>query len=118
MSMFRRQAAPRRRLQWVLGRFREKGAISPETAISLRDLGLPYRFEQAMERPFISGSGIFVETNGKYYLSEQRLKVLKDQGGVSSAHERPDEMVSCEYCGALKPSTSVGCPNCSAPRRK
>jgi hypothetical protein len=50
--------------------------------MSLRDLGLPYRLEQMMDRPFISRSGIFVEVNGKYFLSEERLKALKDHVGI------------------------------------
>ena len=87
--------------------------------MSLRDLGLPYRLEQMMDRPFISRSGIFVEVNGKYFLSEERLKALKDHVGIpATGQAKVNEMVSCEYCGALMPSTSVGCPNCSAPRRK
>jgi ribosomal protein S21 len=36
------------------------------------------RFEEAMKRR-LGKSGIFVEVNGRYYLSEARLKQVKEQ---------------------------------------
>lgn len=46
--------------------------------MSTQELGLPPRFEQAMHRR-LGQSGIFVETNGKYYLNEERLKQIEEQ---------------------------------------
>jgi hypothetical protein len=74
--MFRQQA--RGRLQAVLQRFREKGATSPEKAMTVQELGLPPQFQEAMHRR-LGQTGIIVEVNGKYYLSEEKLKVFKDR---------------------------------------
>jgi len=76
--MFRGQEERRRRLQEIVERFRQKGAISPEKAMTIQELGLPPRFEEAMHRR-LGQSGIFVETNGKYYLNEERLKQIQEQ---------------------------------------
>jgi hypothetical protein len=46
--------------------------------MTLQELGLPPRFEQAMRRR-LGRLGIFVETNGKYYLNEERLKQIQEQ---------------------------------------
>jgi hypothetical protein len=46
--------------------------------MTMRELGLPPRFEEAMKRR-LGKSGIVVEANGKYYLSEERLKQVKEQ---------------------------------------
>lgn len=68
----------RRRLEELVARFREKGATSPEKAMSLQELGLPPRFEEAM-RGRLGASGIFVETEGKYYLNEARLQQIEQR---------------------------------------
>lgn len=68
----------RRRLRELIERFRQKGATSPEKAMTIQELGLPPRFEEAMHRR-LGQSGIFVEVNGKYYLSEERLKQIQEQ---------------------------------------
>ena len=68
----------RRRLVAVIGRFKEKGAISPEKAMTAEELGLGPRFKEAMQRR-LGKSGLIVEVNGKYYLSEQRLRELQDR---------------------------------------
>jgi hypothetical protein len=77
----------RRRLQEIIQKFREKGATSPEKALTIQELGLPPRFEQAMHRR-LGQTGIFVEVNGKYYLNEERLKQIQEQrargGGAGS----------------------------------
>ncbi len=77
--MFRDREAIRRRLFELVERFREKGATSPEKAMTVQELGLPPRFEEAMHRR-LGQSGIFVEVNGKYYLDEERLKQIREQG--------------------------------------
>jgi hypothetical protein len=76
--MFRDRGGIRRRLYEVIERFREKGATSPEKAMTIQELGLPPRFEEAMHRR-LGQLGIFVEVNGKYYLSEERLKQVQEQ---------------------------------------
>lgn len=65
----------------VIARFREKGATSPERAMTIEELGLPPRFEQAMHRR-LGATGIFVEVGGKYYLDEARLKQVQEQRGA------------------------------------
>ncbi len=85
--MFRDRGEIRRRLMEIVQRFREKGATSPEKAMTIQELGLPPRFEQAMHRR-LGQLGIFVEANGKYYLDEERLRQVQEQrrmaGGSSS----------------------------------
>jgi hypothetical protein len=76
--MFRNREEVRRQLQEVIERFRQKGATSPEKAMTVQELGLPPRFEEAMHRR-LGQSGIFVEVNGKYYLNEERLKQIQEQ---------------------------------------
>jgi hypothetical protein len=68
----------RRRLQGIIEKFRQKGATSPEKAMTISELELPPRFEEAMHRR-LGQSGIFVEINGKYYLNEERLKQIEEQ---------------------------------------
>jgi hypothetical protein len=76
--VFRNREEIQKRLQQVLSVFREKSAISPEKALTAQELGLPPRFEEAMHRR-LGQTGIFVEVNGKYYLSEERLKQIQEQ---------------------------------------
>ena len=76
--MFRDREGMRQRLQGIIEKFRQKGATSPEKAMTIQELGLPPRFEEAMHRR-LGQSGIFVEINGKYYLNEERLKQIEEQ---------------------------------------
>lgn len=76
--MFGDRKQIRQRLQEIIQKFREKGATTPEKAMSTQELGLPPRFEEAMHRR-LGQTGIFVETNGKYYLNEERLKQIQEQ---------------------------------------
>jgi hypothetical protein len=73
MGLFRQREEVVKRLNEVIGIFRQKGATSPEKAMTTQELGLPARFEEAMHRR-LGRLGIFVKVNGKYYLSEERLK--------------------------------------------
>jgi hypothetical protein len=61
----------------IVERFRQKGAVSPDKAMTVEELGLPPRFETAMKGR-LGRSGIFVEVNGRYYLSEERLKQTEE----------------------------------------
>jgi hypothetical protein len=76
--MFRRREEAREKIVALIQRFREKGAISPEKAMTAQELGLPSRFEDAMKRR-LGKTGIIKEVKGKYYLSEERLKEVKDK---------------------------------------
>jgi hypothetical protein len=75
--MFTKGEEIRKRLLGVIDKFREKGAVSPDKAMTAEELGLPPSFREAMKRR-LGRSGIFVEVNGKYYLSEERLKQVEE----------------------------------------
>ena len=105
--MFGDQDGVRRRLYWLIQRFRERGATSPEKAMTVQELGLPPRFEEAMHRR-LGQSGIFVEVGGKYYLNEARLKQIQEErarttsgggGGGGWSGERPPSW--SRYAGIL-----------------
>jgi hypothetical protein len=105
--MFRDREERRRRLYGIIERFRQKGATSPEKAMTIQELGLPPRFEEDMHRR-LGQSGIFVEVNGKYYLNEERLKQIQeerakarseDSGGSGWNRERPPAWF--RYAGIL-----------------
>jgi Flp pilus assembly protein TadB len=76
--MFRRREEIKKWLSEIIEKFRQKGAVSPEKAMTAEELGLPPRFQEAMQRR-LGRSGIFVEVNGKYYLNEERLKEVEEQ---------------------------------------
>ena len=76
--MYRNREEIRQRLRAIIQTFRQKGATSPEKAMTIQELGFPPRFEQAMHRR-LGQTGIFVEVNGKYYLSEERFKQFQEQ---------------------------------------
>ena len=78
MSPFPMRLIMRGRIQRLIQLFRAKGAVSPDAAMSVAELGLGPRFQMAMGRR-LGRLGIFVEINGKYYLSEERLKAIGDQ---------------------------------------
>jgi len=79
--MFGQSGGPRQRIADAVARFREKGATSPEKAMTVEELGLPPRFEEAMKRR-LGATGIFVEVGGKYYLDEARLQQVEQQRGT------------------------------------
>ena len=74
--MFERREEIEKRLYEIVERFRQKGAVSPDKAMTAEELNLPPRFEVAMKRR-LGRLGVFVEVNGKYYLSEERLKQIE-----------------------------------------
>ena len=76
--MFGRRAEVRERLLEVIEKFRQKGAVSPDKAMTIEELGLPPQFKEAMKRR-LGRLGVFVEVDGKYYLSEERLKEVKER---------------------------------------
>jgi lipoate-protein ligase A len=76
--MFRRRAEIREHLLETIEKFRKKGALSPEKAMTAEELGLPAEFKDRMKRR-LGQLGVFVEVDGKYYLSEERLKEVKEK---------------------------------------
>jgi lipoate-protein ligase A len=76
--MFRRRAEIRKHLLDTIEKFRQKGALSPEKAMTAEELGLPADFKERMKRR-LGQLRVFVEVDGKYYLSEERLKEVKDK---------------------------------------
>jgi YVTN family beta-propeller protein len=66
------------RFRRLVSVFQQKGATSPEKAMTAQELGLPPRFEEYMD----SRSGqtrIFVEINGKYYLDQKALEEMRQR---------------------------------------
>ncbi len=62
------------RMKHLAESFKELGAVSPETAKTPTELGLPPMFEMMMSMPTpMAESGAFVEKDGKYYLDEDKL---------------------------------------------
>ncbi len=101
--MFRDREIIRRRLKELVQRFREKGATTPEKAMSIEELGLPPRFEQAMHRR-LGQTRIFIEVNNKYYLDEERLKQIQEQrgkAGYGDAGEGRETPGWSRYLGVL-----------------
>ncbi len=76
--MFRRHAEIREHLLDTIEKFRQKGALSPEKAMTAEELGLPAEFKERMKRR-LGQLGVFVGVDGKYYLSEERLREVKDK---------------------------------------
>jgi hypothetical protein len=77
-NVFRRRGEIREKLLQIIEEFRKKGAARPDKAMTAEELGLPPRFEDAMKRR-LGRIGIFAEVNGKYYLSEERLKEVQER---------------------------------------
>jgi len=75
--MFRRRRVMER-ISEIIEKFRQKGALSPEKALTPEELGLPPKFEEAMKKR-LGQAGVFIEVNGKYYLSEERLRDIKEK---------------------------------------
>jgi len=78
MVMFRQRQRIMERLLEIIDKFRQKGALSPDKAMSPEELGLPPEFKEAMKKR-LGQLGVFVEVNGKHYLSEERLKEVKEK---------------------------------------
>lgn len=81
--MFERREEMKRWFYEVVARFRLKGAVSPEKAMTIEELNLPPQFETAMNK-HLGQSGVFVAINGKYYLSEEKLKQIEQPGSIES----------------------------------
>jgi DNA-binding PadR family transcriptional regulator len=76
--MFGRFAEIKEMLFEDIEKFRQNGAVSPEKAMSVEELGLSPRFKAFLRRsPRLFG--VFVRVDGKYYLSEERLRRVEEQ---------------------------------------
>ena len=60
-------------MRQIIKTFQEKGAISPETAMTAEELGLSRIFVRIMKRRK-GKTKIFVEVNGRYYLDQEALQ--------------------------------------------
>lgn len=79
--MFRRRDEIRRWLLEVIEKFRQKGAISPDKAMTVDELGLPPRFEEAMKKR-LGRLGIFVEVNDdRSLIGTRSSRGEKNRGG-------------------------------------
>jgi Flp pilus assembly protein TadB len=89
--MFERREQIQKWFYEIIEKFRQKGALIPEKAMTARELDLPPRFETAMKRR-LERSGVFIEVDGKYYLSEERLKQIEElrsqRGGTWNLRNR------------------------------
>lgn len=70
----------RERMREIIEKFRQKGATSPDKAMTVEELELPPEFNQMMQGR-LGQSGIFVEVDSKYYLNEERLKEMRARRG-------------------------------------
>jgi len=61
------------RIRQIIKTFQEKGAISPETALTAKELGLSRMFVRIMQRRK-GQTIIFMEINGKYYLNQEAFR--------------------------------------------
>jgi len=75
--MFEQHEEMEKRFNEIVEKFRQKGAISSDKAMTAAELDLPPRFEVAFKRR-LGRLGVFIEVNGKYYLSEERLKQIEE----------------------------------------
>lgn len=78
----------KRWLEDAIQKFRQKGALTPEAAKTATELGLSPRFEEVMRRR-LGKLGIFVEINGRYYLSEERLRQVESMHRKSGGADTP-----------------------------
>jgi hypothetical protein len=76
--MFRKRKQICTRLSELIAKFKEKGALGPEKTMAPEKLGLQPRLKEGMQRR-LGRTGIFVEVNGKYYLSERQLKEVQER---------------------------------------
>ncbi|MFW9789117.1 MAG: PadR family transcriptional regulator [Candidatus Thorarchaeota archaeon] len=69
--------SPFRRL---IDAFREKGATTPEKALTWKELGFPEEFEH-IKPPIQPDKSPIVQKGKRYYLSEERLKIFMEEFG-------------------------------------
>ena len=67
------------RLMEIAETFLKVGAVSPETAKTPEELGLPPQFRNMVAR---MSQGPFLEHSGSYYVSEEKLKQMRGHSGM------------------------------------
>ena len=72
----------RQRMMEAVKKFTEKGATSPDTALTIEELELPPMFEMMFKGP-MGQMGPFKEHDGKYYVSQERLERMRERFGDS-----------------------------------
>lgn len=97
-KLFRRHAEIRAHFLETIEKFRKKGALSPEKAMTAEELGLPAEFRERMKRR-LGRLGVFVEVDGKYYLSEERFREVKDK--IAERSNRSWWNARFFYCSSL-----------------
>jgi ATP-binding cassette subfamily B protein len=70
------------RMKEMVETFEKNGATSPETAMTLEELGLPPMFAMMLQGP-MGQSGLILEHQGKYYISQERLDEMRRRFGGS-----------------------------------
>jgi ABC-type multidrug transport system fused ATPase/permease subunit len=90
--MFERREQIQRWFNEIVEKFRQRGATSPDKAMTPQELDLPPRFEEAMKRR-LGRSGVFIEVNGKYYLSEERLKQIEQMRAARGGEWNPRKRI-------------------------
>jgi len=68
------------RMKEMVETFVKNGATSPETAMTLEELGLPPMFEMMLQGP-MGQSGLILEHQGRYYVSQERLDEMRSRFG-------------------------------------
>jgi ATP-binding cassette subfamily B multidrug efflux pump len=71
----------RARMMEIVETFKVKGATSPESALTLEELGLPPMFGMMMQSP-MGQSGMFVEHDSKFFLNEEQFKQMQARFGT------------------------------------
>lgn len=64
------------RIRQIVKTFQDKGAISPETALTAQELGLSRLFVRIMKRRK-GKTRLFIEINGRYYLNQEALHEME-----------------------------------------
>jgi ATP-binding cassette subfamily B protein len=70
------------RMREMVETFEKNGATSPETAMTLEELGLPPMFAMMLQGP-MGQAGLILEHQGKYYISQERLDEMRRRFGGS-----------------------------------
>jgi DNA-binding PadR family transcriptional regulator len=76
--------SPFRRL---IDTFRERGATTPEKALSLKELGIPESFGH-VKPPIPPDIDPIIQIDNRYYLSEERLSKFRDRAGFPSVAQK------------------------------
>ena len=68
------------RMKEMVETFEKNGATSPESAMTLEELGLPPMFVMMLQGP-MGEMGLIKERQGRYYVSQDRLDEMRRRFG-------------------------------------